>query len=138
VLETTTVSFALMEATIASSFHDRFAALTARVWQGTASRQAIVMAARAAALANEPANQVADLIFRALAAGPRPLPEPDEPPWLMYGLTVLFFVESWTEAQTLMDAAVAEAQATANSFFLPGLLALRSWLAFRRGDLTAA
>jgi DNA-binding CsgD family transcriptional regulator len=138
VLETTTVSFALMEATIASSFHDRFAALTARVWQGTASRQAMVMAARTAALANEPASQVADLIFRALAAGPRPLPEPDEPPWLMYGLTVLFFVESWTEAQTLMDAAVAEAQATANSFFLPGLLALRSWLAFRRGDLTAA
>jgi DNA-binding CsgD family transcriptional regulator len=138
VLETTTVSFALMDATIASSFDDRFAALTAQVWQGTASRQAMVMAAHAAALANEPADQVVDLILRAFAAGPRPLPEPDEPPWLTYGFSVLLFVERWIEAQALIDAAVTEAQAAANSLFLPGLLVLRSWLAFRRSDLTAA
>jgi DNA-binding CsgD family transcriptional regulator len=81
---------------------------------------------------------VADLILSAFAAGPRPLPEPGEPPWLMYSLTALFNVESWIEAQTVVDAAVAETQAAANSFLLPGLLALRSWLAFRRGDLTAA
>jgi hypothetical protein len=48
----------------------------------------------------------------------------------------------WTErddaAQAPANAAVAEAQASANGMILPAVLAQRAWLAFRRDDLTAA
>src|SRR5208282_4882517 len=50
----------------------------------------------------------------------------------------LFYAELYGDAQTLLDAAVTEAQAAANGVVLPPLLAFRSWLALRRGDLTAA
>ena len=96
------------------------------------------MAADEAALANQPAARVADLARRAIAAGPRPLPLPDDPPWFPNAVIALFYAERYVEAQTLLDAAVAEAQAIANGLMIPVLLALRSWLGLRRGDLTAA
>ena len=96
------------------------------------------MAAFVAALANQPADQVADLALRAIAAGTRPLPEPGEPPWFHNVVTALHCAERYDEAQALLDAAVAEAQASANGMILPAVLAQRARLAFRRSDLTAA
>ena len=49
-----------------------------------------------------------------------------------------FWAERYDAAQALADAAVAEAQASANGMILPAVLAQRAWLASRRGDLTAA
>ena len=78
-------------------------------------------------------------------AGTRPLPEPVDSPWLPDGAfrhpsaaLPLFWAERYDEAQALADAAVAEAQASANGMILPAVLTHRAWLAFRRGDLTAA
>ena len=42
----------------------------------------LAVAADVAAPANQPADQVADLARRAIAAGPRQLPEPGDSPWL--------------------------------------------------------
>jgi DNA-binding CsgD family transcriptional regulator len=88
---------------------------------------------------------VADLALRAIAAGTGPLPEPGDPPWLPGGafrhpsaVVTLLWAERYDAAQALADAAVAEAQASANGMVLPAVLAQRAWLAFRRGDLTAA
>jgi DNA-binding CsgD family transcriptional regulator len=53
-------------------------------------------------------------------------------------MVALFYSERWAEAQTLLDAAVAEAQAVANGMILPGVLSQRAWLALRRSDLVAA
>jgi DNA-binding CsgD family transcriptional regulator len=50
----------------------------------------------------------------------------------------LLWAERYDAAQALADAAVAEAQASANGMILPAVLAQRAWLASRRGDLTAA
>jgi tetratricopeptide (TPR) repeat protein len=88
---------------------------------------------------------VSDLALRAITAGTRPLPEPGDPPWLPGGafrhpsaVVTLLWAERYDAAQALADAAVAEAQASANGMILPAVLAQRAWLAFRRGDLTAA
>jgi ATP/maltotriose-dependent transcriptional regulator MalT len=53
-------------------------------------------------------------------------------------VVALFCAERYDEAQAMLDAAAAEAQASANWLILPAVLAQRAWLAFRRGDLTAA
>jgi DNA-binding CsgD family transcriptional regulator len=50
----------------------------------------------------------------------------------------LIWTGRYDEAQALLDAAVAEARATANGLMLPGVLAQRALLAAERGDLTAA
>ena len=113
--------------------------------EGSVPRQCVAAAAYVAALANQPADQVADLALRAITAGTRPLPEPGDPPWLPGGafrhpsaVVTLLWAERYDAAQALADAAVAEAQASANGMILPAVLAQRAWLAFRRGDLTAA
>ena len=66
-------------------------------------RQALAVAAFAAALANQPADQVADLARRAIAAGSRPLPEPGDPPWFPErgDLALNCRAERYDEAQVL-------------------------------------
>ena len=124
---------------------ERAGALLVWATERSVPRQCLAAAAYVAALANQPADQVADLALRAIAAGTRPLPEPGDPPWLPGGafrhpsaVVTLLWAERYDEAQALADAAVAEAQASANGMILPAVLAQRAWLAFRRGDLTAA
>src|ERR671919_54988 len=84
------------------------------------------------------APQVGDRARRAIAAGPRPLPEPGDPPWFPSAVIALYWAEHFDEARVLLDAAVIEALAAANGMILPAVLAHRAYLALRRGDLTAA
>jgi DNA-binding CsgD family transcriptional regulator len=137
-LEAIAVGVGLLDAGTAPSVADRADALLVLAKERSVPRQTLAIAAQVAALANEPAEQAAELARRAIAAGPRPLPEPGEPPWFPYVTVALFYTERYGEAQALLDAAVSEARAQANGLILPAVLAQRAWLALRRGDLTAA
>jgi DNA-binding CsgD family transcriptional regulator len=138
VLESMAVACALLDATVAPSLADRAAALLKRAGELSVPRHALAVAAYVGALANEPAEWAADLARRAVDAGPRPLPELGEPPWFASTMIALFYAERWDEAQSLLDAAVAEARAAADGLVLPSVLAERAWLGLRRSDLTAA
>jgi DNA-binding CsgD family transcriptional regulator len=137
-LEAMAVLCGLLYNSTAPSVADRARALLFEATGRAVPRQALAVAAFAAALANQPADQVADLARRAIAAGSRPLPEPGDPPWFQSAVIALNCAERYGEAQVLLDAAVIEAQAAANGMILPAVLAHRAWLALRRGDLTAA
>ena len=137
-LEAMAVACGLIDATIAPSLGDRAAALVERARRHFVPRLALAVAADVAALANQPADQAADLARRAIAAGPRPLPDRSDPPWFPTAAIALFYSERYGDAQTLLDAAVAQAQAAANGMILPAALAIRAWLGYRRSDLTAA
>jgi DNA-binding CsgD family transcriptional regulator len=144
-LEAMAVACGVGDAATAPLVSDRATALLVWATEGSVPRQCVAAAAYVGALANQPADQVADLALRAITAGTRPLPEPGDPPWLPGGafrhpsaVVTLLWAERYDEAQALADAAVAEAQASANGMVLPAVLAQRAWLAFRRGDLTAA
>ena len=137
-LEAMAVACGLIDATIAPSLGDRAAALVERARRHSVPRLAFAVAADVAALANQPADLAADLARRAIAAGPRPLPDPGDPPWFPTAAIALFYCERYGEAQALLDAAVAQARAAANGMILPAVLAIRAWLGYRRSDLTAA
>ncbi|MEA2619023.1 MAG: hypothetical protein QOE72_4806 [Chloroflexota bacterium] len=136
-LEAMAVALGFLDADIAPSVAGRAGALLALAREQPVPRLALAVAAYVAASANEPAEQAAELARRAIAAGPRALPETGEPPWFLYATIALFYSERYGEAQALLDAAVAEARASANGLVLPAVLAQRAWLAVRRGDLTA-
>jgi DNA-binding CsgD family transcriptional regulator len=138
VLEAMAVACGLIDAATASSMADRAGTLLVLARERPVPRHVLAVAAYVAALANEPAEQAAGLARRAVAAGPRPLPEPGEPPWFPFATVALFWAERYDEAQGLLDAAVAEARGVANGLVLPAVLAHRAWLALRCGDLTAA
>jgi DNA-binding CsgD family transcriptional regulator len=138
VLESVAVVLGLYDAAAAPTVADRAGGLMALANDRAAPRQVLAAAAYVSASANEPADRAADLAQRALAAGPRPLPEPGEGPWFPIALRALFWAERYDAVQALLDAYVAEARAAANRLVLPGALGLRAWLSFRRGDLTAA
>jgi DNA-binding CsgD family transcriptional regulator len=144
-LEAMAVACGVVDTATAPLVADRVEALLVRARERSVPRQCLAAAAYVAALANQPADQVADLALRAITAGARPLREPGDPPWLPGGafrhpsaVVTLLWAERYNAAQALADAAVAEAQASANGMILPAVLAQRAWLASRRGDLTAA
>jgi DNA-binding CsgD family transcriptional regulator len=136
-LEAMAVALGLLDAGMGPSVADRASALVVLAKKRSVPRHALAVAAYVAALANEPAEQAAELARRAIAAGPRALPDPGEPPWFLHATIALFWAERYDEAQALLDATVAEARATANGLVLPAVLAHRAWLALRRGDLIA-
>jgi DNA-binding CsgD family transcriptional regulator len=144
-LEAMAVVCGVLDATTTPAVADRALALLVRARRQPVPGQCLAAAAYIAALVNEPADQVADLVLRALAAGTQPRPEPGDSPWLPGGafrhpsaVVTLLWAERYDAAQALADAAVADAQASANAMVLPAVLAQRAWLALRRGDLTAA
>jgi len=144
-LEAMAVVYGVLDARTAPLVADRAAALLARATAGSLPRQCLAAAAYLAALANRPANDVADLALEGIAAATGPLPEPVSRAWLPDGgfrhpsaLVTLMWAERYDAAQALADAAVAEAEASANGMILPAVLAQRARLAFRRGDLRAA
>ena len=137
-LESVAVVLGIYDAATAPSVADRAGALVLLANERSAPRHVLAAAAYVSALANRPADRAADLGRRAVAAGPRPLPEPGEGPWFPMAMHALVWTEHYEEAQALLDAAVAEARASANRLVLPGALGLRAWLSFRRGDLVAA
>ncbi|HZA76811.1 MAG TPA: AAA family ATPase [Acidimicrobiales bacterium] len=138
VLEAMAVNCGMIDATTAPQVGDRARALLVLAAERGVPRHVLASAAFVAALANQPAAQVADLARRAIAAGPRPLPEPGDPPWFPSAVIALYWAEHFDEARVLLDAAVIEALAAANGMILPAVLAHRAYLALRRGDLTAA
>jgi DNA-binding CsgD family transcriptional regulator len=140
-LEAMAVVCGVLDATTAPEVSDRASALLLRAKERSVPRQCLAAAAYVAALLNEPSDQVADLVLRALAAGP----DPSDAPWSSGGafrhpsaIVTLLWAERYEAAQGLADAAVTEAQALANGVTLPAVMAQRAWLALRRGDLTAA
>ncbi len=144
-LEAMAVACGVGDAATAPLIAERAGALLVWGAEGSVPRQCVAAAAYLAAWANQPADQVADLALRAISAGTGPVPEPGDPPWLPGGafrhpsaVVTLLCAERYDAAQALADAAVAEAQASANGLILPAVLAQRAWLASRRGDLTAA
>ena len=144
-LEAMAVACGMLDAATAPLVADRVGALLVAASNRSVPRQCLAAAAYVAALANQPADQVADLALRAIAADARPPLEQGDTPWLPGGafrhpsaVVTLLWAERYDEAQALADAAVAEAQASANAMMLPAVLAQRAWLAFRRSDLTAA
>jgi DNA-binding CsgD family transcriptional regulator len=144
-LEAMAVVCGVLDATTTPAVADRALALLERARRQSVPGQCLAAAAYVAALVNEPADQVADLVLRSLAAGTQPRPGPGDPPWLPGGafrhpsaVVTLLWAERYDAAQALADAAVAEAQASANGMVLPAVMAQRAWLALRRGDLTAA
>jgi DNA-binding CsgD family transcriptional regulator len=144
-LEAMAVACGMLDAATAPLVADRVGALLVSARERSVPRQCLAAAAYVAALANQPADQVADLALRAIAADARPLDEPGDTPRFPGGAfrhpsaeVTLLWAERYDAAQDLADAAVAEAQASANGMMLPAVLAQRAWLAFRRSDLTAA
>jgi DNA-binding CsgD family transcriptional regulator/transposase-like protein len=142
-LEAMAAACGVLDATTAHAMSNRTNLLLLRAREQSVPRQCLAAAAYVAALLNEPADQVAELVLRALAAGTQP--HPDDPPWLPGGafrhpsaVVTLLWAERYDAAQALADAAVSEAQASANGIHLPAVLSQRSWLALRRGDLMSA
>jgi len=95
-------------------------------------------------LTNEPAEIAADLASRALRAGESRVGNSDGRRWVS---TTGWFSESaftllWTERygqlRPLLDASISQARATGDGIRLAMSLAVRSWLALRRGDLCSA
>jgi len=62
--------------------------------------------------ANEPAPTCIALAQRALAAGPRIVPEPTDLPWFAQATVALVWADAHAEAQVPLDAGVAESRAT--------------------------
>jgi DNA-binding CsgD family transcriptional regulator len=137
-LEAMAVACGLSDTATAPSLADRAGVLLVRARERSVPRHVLAVAAFVAALLNEPADQAAELARRAIAAGPRPLPEPGKPSWFSTAIVALLWTDGNDEAQALLDTAVAEAQASANGLLLPAVLAQRAYLGLRGGDLSAA
>src|SRR6202034_3127466 len=144
-LQALAVACGVLDASAAPSVAGRVGALLARSTERSAPHQCLAAAAYVAALANHPADQVADLALAAISAATLARPEPGVPSWVPgvafwhpSAVVTLLWAERYDAAQALADTAVAEAQASANGMVLPAVMAQRAWLALRRGDLTAA
>ncbi len=134
-LEPMVVSCGLLDAATAPLVADRAAALLVEATERSVPRGAQAVAGYVAALANRPADQVADLARRAIASGARPL---RELAWFPMAIVALLWAEQYVEAQLLLDAAIAEARASADGILVLQLLGRRAEVSLRRGDLTAA
>jgi DNA-binding CsgD family transcriptional regulator len=147
-LEATAISCGLLDAATAPLVADRARALLVEATKHTVPPYALAVAARLAAVLNDRADQVSDLVRQAIAASSRERPKEDQLPWLtswsvnVPGLptvaAALLHAGFFDEAQALLDIALADARAAANGLVLPALLAQRAWLGLRRSDLTAA
>ncbi len=127
-LEAMAVACGVGDAATAPLIAERAGALLVWAREGAVPRQCVAAAAYVGALANQPADQVANLVLRAISAGTGALPEPGDPPWLPGGafrhpsaVVTLLWAERYDAAQALADAAVAEAQASANGMILPAV-----------------
>jgi len=94
-------------------------------------------------LANEPAEVGADLATRALLGCETTFPGLDSQPLFPSATCAratlsLLFAERYAQVRPLLDASIAEARVTGDGGRLAVYLAIRGWLALRRGDLSAA
>jgi DNA-binding CsgD family transcriptional regulator/tetratricopeptide (TPR) repeat protein len=103
----------------------------------------LAVAAWTSVLTNEPAEAGAELGARALLAEVSAPSGSEDRPWFAElsfarATLALFCAERYAQMRPLLDASIAQAQATGDGGRLAVCLAIRGWLALRRGDLRAA
>jgi DNA-binding CsgD family transcriptional regulator len=103
----------------------------------------LAVAAWTSILTNEPAEAGAELGARALLAEVSAPSGSEDRPWFAEptfarATLALFCAERYAQIRPLVDASIAQAQATGDGGRLAVCLAIRGWLALRRGDLRAA
>jgi DNA-binding CsgD family transcriptional regulator len=136
-LEAMAVRCGTLDSALAPAMAGRTGALLVKAREPSAPRPVLGVAARVASVGTQPGDQGAELARRTIAAGVRPVDELGDP-WFSAAVSALLYTERFAEAQVYLDAAVAQARATADGQLLALVLSLRGWLAFRRSDLTAA
>jgi DNA-binding CsgD family transcriptional regulator len=108
----------------------------------TAPPELIAVGSFISILANEPSEIGARLATRALQAEDRAPAGSDGLPWFSSATFVwtmsLLWAEQYDQLRPLLDSLVVQARATGDGGRLALGLASRSWLALRRGDLSAA
>jgi DNA-binding CsgD family transcriptional regulator len=109
-----------------------------------APAELLAVAAFISVLANEPAENAAELASRALRAGEsaprgsRGRQWVSSTGWFSASAFTLLWSERYSRLRPLLDAAIAQARTTGDSTRLAMALAVRSWLALRRGELGTA
>jgi DNA-binding CsgD family transcriptional regulator/tetratricopeptide (TPR) repeat protein len=103
----------------------------------------LAMAAFTSILTNEPAEVGAELATRALLAGVSPSSGSADRPWFAEltfarAILALLCAERYGQTRPLVDASIEQGRATGDGGRLAVSLAIRGWLALRRGDLRAA
>jgi DNA-binding CsgD family transcriptional regulator len=109
-----------------------------------ATPELLAVASFISVLMNEPAEVGADLATRAVLSCGSALPSSDGQPWFssatFFSRTTLplLWAERYDQVRPLLDTSISQARVTGDSGRLAVGLAIRGWLAFRRGDLCAA
>jgi DNA-binding CsgD family transcriptional regulator len=144
-LEAAAVGAALNDPRAAPSVALRFETLLARAaGDSAAPPELLAAAAFISVLTNDPAEVGANLAARALRAGGTAPPTSGIPPWFAFttwfgqATISLLWAERYAQVRPQLDASIAQARATGDSSRLASGLAMRGWLALRRGDLIAA
>ena len=109
-----------------------------------AAPELLGVAAFIAALTNEPADVAADLATRALSAAEPAAPSVAGRPWVsreslfVRTTLALLVTERYDQVSPVVDRSLDRARRAGDSGMVAAGLAMRGWLALRRGDLCAA
>jgi DNA-binding CsgD family transcriptional regulator len=110
----------------------------------TGPPEVLAAAAFVSVLTNEPAETAAELATRALAAEGSASSDSGSRPWFSfaawfsYTTFSLLLAERYAQLRPLLDASIDEARVSGDGGRLAVGLRDRGWLAFRRGELSAA
>jgi DNA-binding CsgD family transcriptional regulator len=137
-LESMATGAGMLDAATAPRVAARMRAMRRAADHARVPREVLAVAALVALHANEPAPTCIALAQRALAAGPRIVPEPTDLPWFAQATIALVWADALTEAQVPLDAGVAESRATGDPALFGMSLSQRAWLLLRLGDLQGA
>jgi DNA-binding CsgD family transcriptional regulator len=143
-LEAAAVVAGLNDPALAPSMVSRRDALRARATDDPAAAPGLLaVASFVSILTNEPVEVGADLATRAIAATETAFPGLESKPWFSsatFGRATLalLWAERYAQLRPLLDASIAEVRATGDGGRLAAYLAIRGWVALRRGDLDAA
>jgi DNA-binding CsgD family transcriptional regulator len=137
-LESMATGAGMVDAATAPRLASRMRAMRRAADHAHVPREVLAVAALVAVHANEPAPTCIALAQRALAAGPRIVPEPTDLPWFAQATVALVWADAHAEAQVPLDAGVAESRATGDPALFGMSLSQRAWLLLRQGDLQGA
>jgi DNA-binding CsgD family transcriptional regulator len=137
-LESMATGAGMLDAATAPRLASRLRAMRRAADHAHVPREVLAVAALVAVHANEPAPTCIALAQRALAAGPRIVPEPTDLPWFAQATVALVWADAHAEAQVPLDAGVAESRATGDPALFGMSLSQRAWLLLRQGDLQGA
>ena len=137
-LESMATGAGMLDAATAPRLASRMRAMRRAADHAHVPREVLAVAALVAVHANEPAPTCIALAQRALAAGPRIVPEPTDLPWFAQATVALVWADAHAEAQAPLDAGVAESRATGDPALFGMSLSQRAWLLLRQGDLQGA